>query len=318
MTYRWRLILSFFLALLFFWFGIAILPPWKLIPEHDPDLRTLILYIVPLIVGAWIPWIGWSESPCNMRIKKLIPLIFKGDIDKIQLQIDRGVDLNCLESVSLHEAGAVTPNKTYPLLIASKEGHKDIVELLLDTGAEIDIKGLFEETALHLAARNGHKDVVKLLIAKGAKINLKDSYTFTALDYAENISKHQQLNICSELNENKLETAKILRENKAKGSKELFTLSELVKSGSINEVTDFLDDDLNVNEANDVGSTPSHFAAQRGDEKILELLFKNGPNLNVRNKYSHTPLDMSFNEVSTNLLRKHGAKTSEELKAEGK
>ena len=90
-------------------------------------------------------------------------------------------------------------------------------------------------------------------------MNLKDSYTFTALDYAENILRHQKLNICNELKENKLETAKILRENKAKGSKELFTLSKLVKSGSINEVADFLGDELNaneVNESNDVGSTP--------------------------------------------------------------
>ena len=124
-----------------------------------------------------------------------------------------------------------------------------------------------------------------------------------------------------QIKKNKLETAKILRENKAKGSKELFTLSKLVKSGSINEVADFLDDELNaneVNESNDVGSTPSHFAAQKGDEKILELLFKNGANLNLRNKYSHTPLDMSLNDLTTNYLRKHGAKTGAELKAEGK
>ena len=140
-------------------------------------------------------------------------------------------------------------------------------------------------------------------------------------DYAENILRHQKLKISSELKENKLETAKILRENKAKLSKELFTLSKLVKSGSINEVIDFLHDELNkdeVNEVNDVGSTPSHFAAQRGDEKILEFLFKNGANLNVRNKYSHTPLDMSFNQASANLIRRHGGKTGEELKAEGK
>ena len=82
-----------------------------------------------------------------------------------------------------------------------------------------------------------------------------------------------------------------------------------------------MDDELNaneVNESNDVGSTPSHFAAQKGDEKILEHLIKKGANINVRNKYSHTPLDMSLNNVTTNYLRKHGGKTGEELKAEGK
>ena len=162
---------------------------------------------------------------------------------------------------------------------------------------------------------------MELLIARGAELNLKDSYTFTALDYAENISSHQKLNICKELKENKLKIVNILRENKARRSKELFTLSKLVKSGDINEIANYLDDELNVNEvneSNDVGSTPSHFAAQRGDEKILELLFKNGARLNVRNKYSHTPLDMSLNNASTNFLRKYGGKTGKELKAEGK
>lgn len=74
MTYRWRLILSFFLALLFFWFGISIVVSWKLIPD-DPDLRTLILFIFPFIAGAWIPWIGWSKSPHNKKLEALSPLI---------------------------------------------------------------------------------------------------------------------------------------------------------------------------------------------------------------------------------------------------
>ena len=95
----------------------------------------------------------------------------------------------------------------------------------------------------------------------------------------------------------------------------------LIESGSINDVNNYLGNELNshdVNEANDAGSTPCHFAAQRGDKKILELLILNGADLNIRNKYSHTPLDMSLNDICTNFLRKHGAKTGEELKAEGK
>jgi ankyrin repeat protein len=88
---------------------------------------------------------------------------------------------------------------TYPLLMAVKKGHKGIVELLLNEGAEINTRGDFEETALHLAARAGHKEVVQLLISEGAIINLKDSYLSTPVDYAEGISRHNKLNISSEL-----------------------------------------------------------------------------------------------------------------------
>ena len=316
MTYTWRLVLSFLSALISLFLFIAILPPSKLLPEHNRNLEVLIIYLIPILAGANIPWIGWSKSYHNKRLKPLIPLIGKGDICQIQLQISKGAKVNSRERYGVGGGGM-----NYPLLVAAKEGRKEIVELLLNAGAKINIKGSFEETSLHLAAKAGHIKVVELLIARGAELNMKDSYTFTALDYAENITSHQKLKICKQLKENKLKTANILRENRARRSKELFTLSKLIESGSINDVNNYLGNELNshdVNEANDTGSTPCHFAAQRGDEKILELLIRNGADLNIRNKYSHTPLDMSLNDICTNFLRKHGAKTGEELKAEGK
>ena len=316
MTYTWRLVLSFFSALISLFLFIEILPPSKLLPEHNANLEALIIYLIPILAGANIPWIGWSKSSHNKSLKPLIPLIGKGDISQIELQISKGAKVNSRE-----RHGVAGGGMNYPLLVAAKEGSKEIVELLLNAGAKINIKGSFEETSLHLAAKAGHIKVVELLIARGAELNMKDSYTFTALDYAENITNHQKLKICKELKENKLKTANILRENKARRSKELFALSKLIESGSINDVNNYLGNELNshdVNEANDAGSTPCHFAAQRGDKKILELLILNGADLNIRNKYSHTPLDMSLNDICTNFLRKHGAKTGEELKAEAK
>jgi len=197
MTYTWRLVLSFFSALISLFLFIEILPPSKLLPEHNAYLEALIIYLIPILAGANIPWIGWSKSSHNKSLKPLIPLIGKGDISQIELQISKG----------------------------AKEGSKEIVELLLNAGAKINIKGSFEETSLHLAAKAGHIKVVELLIARGAELNMKDSYTFTALDYAENITNHQKLKICKELKENKLKTANILLENKARRSKELFALS---------------------------------------------------------------------------------------------
>ena len=43
-----------------------------------------------------------------------------------------------------------------------------------------------------------------------------------------------------------------------------------------------------------------------------------GGAFNELNGALRSPLDMSLNDVTTNYLRKHGAKTDEELKAEGK
>ncbi|KAF7517988.1 hypothetical protein G7054_g13615 [Neopestalotiopsis clavispora] len=59
-----------------------------------------------------------------------------------------------------------------PLCLASYFGHADMVEELLDNGAEINEgESESEDTPLHLAAEEGHVAVMKKLIARGASLN---------------------------------------------------------------------------------------------------------------------------------------------------
>ena len=67
-----------------------------------------------------------------------------------------------------------------------------------------------------------------------------------------------------------------------------------------------------------MGGTPLHYAATHGHKEIVELLIAKGANVNAKNKYGTTPLDMANDREIADLLRKHGGKTGEELKAEGK
>ena len=64
-----------------------------------------------------------------------------------------------------------------------------------------------------------------------------------------------------------------------------------------------------------------HKAADEDHKEVAELLIAEGADLNVKNKVGYTPLDVAIKrkrtEIAT-LLRKHGGKTGEELKAEGK
>ena len=41
-----------------------------------------------------------------------------------------------------------------------------------------------DRTALHVAAREGHEDVVKLLVSSGAEVNLQDEDDYSPLHYA--------------------------------------------------------------------------------------------------------------------------------------
>jgi hypothetical protein len=55
-------------------------------------------------------------------------------------------------------------------MIASQNGHIEIVKLLLDKGADINLQNSNDETALILAHKNGHTEIVTLLLNKETKI----------------------------------------------------------------------------------------------------------------------------------------------------
>ena len=93
-----------------------------------------------------------------------------------------------------------------------------------------------------------------------------------------------------------------------------------------------IDEGANLNTKDDDGVTPLHDAVGSLSQKeIIELLITNGADMNAKTKRGSTPLDWAeevnedasledkadYRELAY-ILRKHGGKTGEELKAEGK
>jgi len=65
---------------------------------------------------------------------------------------------------------AKTDSGETPLMLASADGYKDIVErLLLAKGVDVDVENNNGKTALSFARENGHQDIVDRLKAAGAK-----------------------------------------------------------------------------------------------------------------------------------------------------
>ena len=64
--------------------------------------------------------------------------------------------------------------------------------------------------------------------------------------------------------------------------------------------------------------TPLHYVVVGGHMELVELLIAEGTDVNAKDDDGWTPLDLArHNPETADVLRKHGGKTGEELKAEG-
>ena len=91
------------------------------------------------------------------------------------------------------------------------------------------------------------------------------------------------------------------------------------QEGNIEAVKQHLAAGADVNAKDKWDVTPLNGAAANGDKEIAELLIAKGADVNAKNDNRRTPLDLAKRHPETaKLLRKHGGKTFEELKAEGK
>ena len=99
------------------------------------------------------------------------------------------------------------------------------------------------------------------------------------------------------------------------------SIHDAATEGDIEAVKKHLAAGTDVNAKDDWNVTPLGYAASHGHKEIAELLIAAGADVNAKNDDGRTPLDSAIKDKHTeigDLLRKHGGKTSEELKAEGK
>lgn len=68
-----------------------------------------------------------------------------------------------------------------PLHLAMYDGRREVAELLLASQADVNAQNTTGETPLHLAARKGYRELVELLLDHQAEVNAKDGQDATPL-----------------------------------------------------------------------------------------------------------------------------------------
>ena len=116
-----------------------------------------------------------SGAPCT----PLLDAILEDDLDIVQEHMESGTDPNRFFVWTGNDYEGASA-----LHLAVSLEHKEIAELLLKNGADINLKARdqYEGTPLHWAAYLGHKQMVKWLVEAEADINATDINGYTPLD----------------------------------------------------------------------------------------------------------------------------------------
>jgi ankyrin repeat protein len=181
---------------------------------------------------------------------------------------------------------AIGGKHNYPLLAALVGKHIRAAEILLERGANVDIRGMRERTPLHEAIDN--VDLVQSLLNRGADVNCQQDDLRTPLHLA---AYYGELKIAQLLAEHKAD----INSRDKEGKTPLYLLLE--DSGrNEDDILDFarllLEHGTGVNIRTTKEWTLLHAASFWGRLEIAKLLLEHGAITNVKDNLGFTPLHL--------------------------
>ena len=166
------------------------------------------------------------------------------------------------------------------LHLAALGGQEAVVQLLVETGADIEAKDKYEKTALYLAAQCGHEAVVRLLMEMGADTEAKDIYERTALHLAAWGGEETVVRLLMEMG----------ADIEAKDIYGTTALHLAARGGHETVVRLLMEMGADIEAKDTDGTTALHLAAQRGHKAVVQLLMEMGADIEAKNTDGRTAL----------------------------
>ena len=242
-----------------------------------------------------------------------------GDLVEVKRLLGQKVDVNL-------KGGAL--NLT-AIMEAASNGHKEIVKVLIDAGAEVNAQDDLNNTALIEAAKKGHKSIVEMLLDAGANVNIQEKIrgNTAIIEAASNGHKETfEVLIKAGANINDINTISTLLIYAAKNGWEdkvttfidkganIKTLNEALieaaKNGHKEVVKILIGAGVDVNAKEDIlNYTVIMEAANNGHKETVEVLIDAGADLTIKNNKGKTVLDIAKDNL-------HDTKGKEKAKNE--
>jgi hypothetical protein len=170
----------------------------------------------------------------------------------------------------------VDKGESTPLIVAILQNNNDSANILIERGANLNMKDIFGRTALHLTAQKKNRDILQKLLEKKTEIDIepKDSVNVTPLSYAATFGD--------------VECVRLLLDSGANiNSKDINSWTPLfyaVEYGKMDAAKFLIDRGANILEKNKFGNTPLHVACKRGNLDMVKLLLENGAGQGINDK----------------------------------
>ncbi len=213
-----------------------------------------------------------------------------------------------------------------PLFYAAMAGHGDIVRLLVELGAPLEIRDSYQRTPLLIAARErGGIDVIRILVENGANINAVDMFGDTPLSLAAwrgyedivdyLIAKKAQIATQGEMGTNLMVYSinkklwnlyqKIIADGGDIANLCPMGMSLLhiaAKGGSDKIAGDLLNKGIAVNGKDIFGYSPLHYAAKYARLSVVEMLVDSGATMNAKTVLGETPYQIAVREEQKDIV----------------
>ncbi|XP_077354975.1 caskin-1 isoform X5 [Festucalex cinctus] len=187
-----------------------------------------------------------------------------------------------------------------PLHYAAWQGKAEPMKMLLKSGSSVNVQSDEGQIPLHLSAQHGHYDVSEMLLQHQSNPCIVDNAGKTPLDLACEFGRVGVVQLLLSSN-----MCVALLEPKKGDTTDPNGTSPLhlaAKNGHIDIIRLLIQSGIDINRQTKAG-TALHEAALCGKTEAVRLLLESGINATVRNTYSQTALDIVYQFTATQASR---------------